>query len=188
LANIELDSTRGPIAVRQMNFDRGRAIPNAGFIIGNLFVNSSNYQFAYYSLASCNVVTLGEPGKLTVEQERFYKKWNTYLEQMESKYEYSKYYQLYNIFDRPGDNNWDGCYRINTKKQGGLLFFYRNNSPDKERIFRIPCLEKQNRYKIYSHDSGRTIGIFSGRTLIEEGIKISIPGTYSGVILTIEKI
>jgi hypothetical protein len=27
------------------------------------------------------------------------------------------------VFDRPSENNWDGCYRINMEKQGGLMFF-----------------------------------------------------------------
>jgi alpha-galactosidase len=187
LANVELDSLRGPISVRQMNYDRGRAIPNTGFLIGNLYMNSGNYQYGYYSLASANVVHVGEPVKLTGAQQAFYEKWNKYLEEIEAKYQYTQFFQLYDVFERPSISNWDGCFRFNTEKQGGLLFFYRNNSPDNQRTFRIPCVNENNRYKIYSHETGKVIGRYSGKTLIENGIRIVLGSPYSGTILTIEK-
>jgi alpha-galactosidase len=112
---------------------------------------------------------------------------NGYLKKLEKKYQYTKYFQLYDVFDRPTDSNWDGCYRINTEKQGGLMFFYRNNSPDTNRKFRIPCLEATSRYRIYSYEDNKTIGIFSGKLLIEKGISVTIPTTYSALVLTIEK-
>jgi alpha-galactosidase len=187
LANVELDSIRGPMGIRQMNFDRGRAIPNAGFLIGNLFMNAGNYEYAYSSLASANVVYVGEPQKLTRKQQEYYQKWNAYLQKIEKKYQFSQFFQLYDVFERPSNSNWDGCFRINTEKQGGLLFFYRNNSPDSHRIFRIPCLIATNRYKVYSHETGKIIGTYSGKNLIEKGIDVHLPSPYSGIILTIEK-
>ncbi|HVV02714.1 MAG TPA: hypothetical protein VHC96_00765, partial [Puia sp.] len=133
------------------------------------------------------LVMLGDPRKLTPEQQAFYKKWNSYLKLMEAKYRYSQYFQLYDIFDRPTDNNWDGCYRINTEKQGGLMFFYRNNSSDERRTFKIPCLQPRSRYKIYSFGTGQTIGSFTGKTLMEKGITVTIPSLYTAQVLTIEK-
>jgi hypothetical protein len=67
------------------------------------------------------------------------------------------------------------------------MFFYRNNSSDEQRAFKIPCLQPQNRYKIYSFETGKTLGIFSGKTLIEKGITVTIPTTYTAEVLTIEK-
>ena len=130
---------------------------------------------------------VGDPREITDEQKAFYRKWNNYLKQMEAKYQYSRYYELYDIFDRPTDNNWDGCYRINPEKQGGLMFFYRNNSSDIRRTFKIPGLLPQNLYKVYSFETNKTYGVYSGRMLTEKGITVTIPTTYTAMVLTIEK-
>lgn len=187
ITNFGQDSPAGPISIRQMNFDRSRVIPTSTMLIGDQSVNFSNYKFVYFSLASSTLVFVGDPRKLSSEQQSFYRKWNSYLKKFEEKYQYSRYFQLYDVFDRPTDSNWDGCYRINTEKQGGLMFFYRNNSPDTKRSFRIPCLEANSHYKIYSYEENRTLGIFSGKTLMEKGISVTIPTTYSALVLTIEK-
>ena len=109
------------------------------------------------------------------------------MNRLEEKYQYTNYFQLYDVFDRPTDGNWDGCYRINTEKQGGLMFFYRNNSADTKRSFKIPCLQAGSRYRIYSFDTNKTMGVFSGKTLIEKGLTVTIPSTYTALVLTIEK-
>ena len=107
---------------------------------------------------------------------------------MEDKYQFSQFHQTYDVFDRPTDSNWDGCYRINTEKQGGVLFYFRNNSMDETRIFRIPGLEPKSTYRIYSHDKGNLLGTYSGNKLINTGLKISIKKPYSALVLGIEKI
>jgi alpha-galactosidase len=187
LTNFEQKPPAGPISIRQMNFDRSRVIPTSTMLIGNQSVNFSNYKYVYFSLASSTLVFVGDPRNLSPEQQSFYRKWNGYLRRMEEKYQYSRYFQLYDVFDRPTNNNWDGCFRINTEKQGGLMFFYRNNSPDTKRSFKIPCLQPRNRYKIYSCENNKVIGVFSGRTLMEQGIPVTIPTTYTALVLSIEK-
>lgn len=187
VSNFEFARPIGPISVRQMTYDRARAIPNSTLLIGSQYIDYVNYKYTYFSLAEGALVMLGDPRKLTPEQQAFYKKWNSYLKLMEAKYRYSQYFQLYDIFDRPTDNNWDGCYRINTEKQGGLMFFYRNNSSDERRTFKIPCLQPRSRYKIYSFGTGQTIGSFTGKTLMEKGITVTIPSLYTAQVLTIEK-
>src|SRR6266487_2261801 len=187
LTNFEFEPPVGPIAIRQMNYDRSRVMPVSTLLIGNQYMNFPNYKYVYFSLASASLVMVGDPRKLTAEQQTFYKKWNNYLKQMEDKYQYTSYFQLYDIFDRPTDNNWDGCYRINTEKQGGLLFFYRNNSPDTKRSFKIPCLDSTSRYRIYSFENNKTFGVFSGKYLMEKGIPVTIPAIYTALVLSIEK-
>lgn len=190
LANLDFTPPLGPLLIRQMNFDRSRVMPAPALLIGNQMINTDDpgYQYAYFSLASGSLVMLGDPRKLTPEQQTFYLKWNRYLKQMEAKYQYSRYYELYDIFDRPTNDNWDGCYRINTERQGGLMFFFRNNSSDSRRTFKIPCLDPHSRYRIYSFEKGKKLGVYSGKTLIEKGITVSIPTVYTAQALTIEKI
>ena len=67
------------------------------------------------------------------------------------------------------------------------MFIYRNNSADEHRTFKIPCLQPQNQYKVFSFETGKMLGIFSGKTLMEKGIKVTIPTTYTAQVLTIEK-
>lgn len=190
LANLEFAPPLGPVTIRQMNYDRSRVLPGSTLLIGNqnIDIDVNDYKYAFFSLASGSLVMVGDPRKLTAEQQAFYQKWNGYLKQMESKYHYSQYYELYDIFDRPTNSNWDGCYRINTELQGGLMFFYRNNSADERRTFRVPCLQPNSRYKVYSFETGKTIGKFSGKSLIEKGITITLPTIYSAQVLTIEKL
>jgi alpha-galactosidase len=188
LANLEFPSPAGPMAIRQMTYDRLRAMPGGPLLIGNQYINTPDYQYAYSSLASASLVMVGDPRKIDPEQQAFYRRWNNYLQQMEAKYQYSRYYELYDVFDRPTNSNWDGCYRINTEKQGGLMFFYRNNSSDERRTFKIPCLQPDSRYEIFSFEAGKSLGIFTGKTLIEKGLTVTIPTIYTAQILTIEKL
>ncbi|MFL5738781.1 MAG: alpha-galactosidase [Flavisolibacter sp.] len=188
LTNFQQSPPDGPISIRQMAFDRSRVLPPSTLLIGNQSLNFSNYQYVYYSLAASSLVYVGDPRSVPGNQMKFYRRWNDYLKKIEAKYKYSRYYQLYDVFERPGFSNWDGCFRINPEKQGGLMFFFRNNSPDSSRRFRVPCLNEQYKYRIYSFESNKTIGIYSGKTLMEDGLPITLSQTYSGVILTIEKI
>lgn len=190
LANLEYGPPAGPIAIRQMNYDRSRVMPASALLIGNQYIDigNSNYKYAFFSLASGSLVMVGDPRKLTTGQQEFYNRWTRYLKQMDAKYQYSRYYELYDIFDRPTNSNWDGCYRINPDKQGGLMFFYRNNSSDERRTFKVPCLQARSRYKIYSFETGKTLGKFTGKTLMEKGITVNIPSVYTAAVLTIEKL
>jgi alpha-galactosidase len=188
LTNFEQPPPAGPISIRQMNFDRSRVMPTSTLLIGNQSLNFSNYKWVYFSMASSTLLFVGDPRKLLPGQQSFFRKWNSYLKSMEEKYQYSKYFQLYDVFDRPTDNNWDGCYRINTEKQAGLMFFYRNNSADSTRSFKIPCLEPGSRYRVYSFDTNKTLGVYQGKHLVEKGMTVTIPSTYSALVLTIEKI
>ena len=151
-------------------------------------MNFDNYRYVFFSLASSSIVFVGDPQKLQIQQKQFYNKWISYLKAIEANYQYSHYLQLYNVFERPDDGNWDGCFRINTEKKGGLMFFFRNNSPDAARTFRIPCLDPGTTYRIYSFEDNKTMGIFKGKTLIEKGITVHIASTYTAKVLTIEKV
>jgi alpha-galactosidase len=188
LTNFEQPPPAGPLSIRQMNYDRSRVMPTSTLLIGNQSLNFSNYKWVYFSMASSTLLFVGDPRKLLPEQQSFYRKWNSYLKRMEEKYQYSKYFQLYDVFDRPTDSNWDGCYRINREKQAGLMFFYRNNSADSKRNFKIPCLEPGSRYRIFSFDTNKSLGIFSGKSLMEKGLAVLIPSTYTALVLTIEKV
>lgn len=187
IVNFDVPPPNGPINVRQMNYDRSRVIPSATMNIGNMQVNFTNAEYVYFSLASSNLCMMGDARKMTDAQIAFYKKWNTYFKSREAKYQYTQYHQTYDVFDRATDRNWDGCYRINTEKQGGLMFFYRNNSNDAERNFTIPFLQPQSRYRIFSFEQNKTIATLTGAALQQKGFTIKLPEKYTALVLEIEK-
>lgn len=187
IVNFDFPPPTGPISVRQMNYDRSRVIPPVTMNIGNMQMNFPNEQYVYFSLAPSNFCMMGDARKLTGKQEAFYKKWNTYFKSCDAKYQYTQFRQTYDVFDRATDKNWDGCYRINTEKQGGLMFFYRNNSNDAQRNFTIPFLQPQSRYRIFSFGKNKTIAVLTGAELKEKGLTVKIPDRYSALVLEIEK-
>jgi alpha-galactosidase len=188
LTNFEQPPPDGPITIRQMTYDRSRVVPAASLLIGNQSVNFENYKYVFFSLASSSLILVGDPRTIKPEQRAFYKDWTSYLKEVERKYQYSQYFQLYDVFERPGYNNWDGCFRINTEKSGGLLFFFRNGSADEKRTFRIPCVDTAGTYRIYSHQQKRTLGIYNGKKLAEQGLTVNIPSTFTALVLTLEKV
>ena len=187
LTNFDFKQPAGPISIRQMSYDRSRVVPTSTLLIGNQFIDSDNSPYVYFSMVSTSALMVGDSRKLSSKELDFYTKWNSWFKEIENKYQFSKYRQVYDIFDRPTDNNWDGNYRINTEKSGGLMFFFRNNSSDATRIFKVPCLNPDFTYRIYSHDDGKVVGSYKGSELINVGVSITIPTTYSAKVLLIEK-
>jgi len=186
LTNFDFPPPAGPIAIRQMCYDRARIVPASTLLIGNQFMDFPNFPYVYLSMAASSALMVGDPRKLTVPNRAFYAKWNAWFKEMERKYQFSQFRQVYDIFDRPSDSNWDGSFRFNTEKDGGLLFVYRNNSGDTSRTFRVPCVQADHRYRIYSHETGQIVGHYTGTQLQKQGLLIHIPTTYTAQVLAIE--
>jgi alpha-galactosidase len=107
---------------------------------------------------------------------------------MDRKYRVSAYYQVSDVFDRPGLSNWDGCYRFNREKEGGVLFFFRNGSPDAERAFRVFCVNPASNYRVYSPEAGVDLGTFAGKELVEKGLRVTIDKPFTALVLGIERV
>jgi len=187
LTNFDYPPPAGPISIRQMNYDRSRAVPANTLLIGNQFMNAPNYRYVYFSMAGGATVMVGDPRKLSAADKSFYRKWNTWFKSMDKKYQFTRFRQTYDIFDRATNENWDGCFRFNPEKEGGVLFFYRNNSGDSTRIFKVPCVHADVRYRIYDPENNRTIARLRGSELLSKGLSVTIPETYSARVLGIEK-
>lgn len=187
LTNFDFRPPAGPISIRQMNYDRSRAVPASTLLIGNQFMNFPNYRYVYFSVAGGTALMVGDPRQLTGPDKAFYWKWNNWFRHMDKQYHFTRFRQTFDVFDRPTDENWDGCYRFNADADGGVLFFYRNNSGDSVRTFKVPCVNRDVRYRVYNADDNRTIGVFRGADLIERGLRVQIPSTYTAAVYGIEK-
>jgi alpha-galactosidase len=187
LSNFGWDPPKGALEIRQLNFDRGRVIPPATMFIGNPPVDKEASRYGFFSIAQSIPVMLGDPRRLTPEMKSWFKKWLGWFKEMDRKYRFSAFYQVSDVFDRPSFSNWDGCYRFNREKDGGVLFFFRNGSPESERTFRVFCVNPGSTYRVYSPETGAELGVFPGRDLVEKGLRVAIDKPFTALVLGIEK-
>ena len=187
LSNIEQEPPYGPLYMRQLNFERARVIPASTMLIGNLKINSENSELSFQSLMGATCLMLGDPRLISEEKAAWFKQWSGWAKKMQEKYNYMQFYQTSDVFTRPEINGWDGFARINPEK-GGLLCFYRNNSPEAERIFPIVWVDDNASYKVYSSLSKDLIGEYSGKELKTSGLKVNISERNSAEIWEIEKV
>jgi alpha-galactosidase len=188
LSNITADPPGGAITIRQLAHDRARVIPVSTMLVGNPMLDAPNHQFAFLSMLSITPITLGDPRLLTAEQKRWYKNMYTWYRAMEDKYQISQFYQLSDVFERPSHSNWDGSARFNQEKNGGILCFYRNGSADKTRTFKIPWVDPNSVYSLYSPVTRKRIKKISGKHLIEKGLSVTIENEFSAEIFSVEEI
>ena len=106
---------------------------------------------------------------------------------MEEKYQFTRYYQKSDLGGKAGMSNWDACYKFNPDRGGGILFFYRNDSPDRMRSYRIHPVDKNKHYNIYDPDTGIIIGRFLGEDLINRGLEVNINRINTPLVLGIEE-
>jgi alpha-galactosidase len=106
---------------------------------------------------------------------------------MDRKYQFTRFTQISDIFPRPNQSNWDGCYKFNGEKQGGVLFFYRNGSLEATRTFHMPIVDSNTVYRLYSPEDNRIIRELTGKELMKKGITVTIPHPYEAKVIGIEK-
>jgi alpha-galactosidase len=157
-------------------------------LIGNQLMVSDNHEFAFKSVASSVQLLCGDVREITTLQKLWYRQWSDWFHEMEEKYQYTRFFQKSDMFDKPTLGNWDGCYRINPAREGGIMFFYRNNSPDVSRTFRVHCVKDHSTYSVYEPMTGDEVGRFTGLDLREKGISIQIDSVNTARILGIEKV
>jgi len=187
LSNIRFQPPKGSLIARQLCYERSRTIPASTMIIGNQKMNDPNHEFSFHSLFSMTPIMLGDPRELNNREKKWYKEWHDWLKTQQEKYEILKFHQISDVFQKPTYSGWDGCARFNKEKNGGILCFYRNNSPESSRIFQIPWVDEKSTYKIYSPRLKKTIGSFTGEHLKTNGLKVEIPRRNQAEILSIEK-
>ena len=188
LTNYNDDPPIGPINIRQMSYDRARVIPAATNLIGNQFIDTDFSKYTFLSLSSGKPILVGDSRKLSEDLKKWYSKWIGWFNMMDNKYQFTRFTQTSDVFPRANFSNWDGCYKFNKEKQGGVLFFYRNGSLETTRTFEMPLVDPETIYKLYSPEEGKSIGNFSGKELLEKGLTITIQNMYEAKVLGIEKV
>jgi alpha-galactosidase len=160
------------LLARQLRYDRARVVPPSPMLWGNLRMDQDNPQLSFTSLVCSTPV--------------MFKRNVAWLTGLEDKYHWTRYYQTSDIFGRPAASGWDGCARFNPEQDGGILTVIRNDSPERLRVIPLPWVNAAGRYRIHSSLQENDPGIFEGRVLKSEGLRVEIPERNQGAVLSIE--
>lgn len=176
------------LEARQLRYDRASVLPPSTFVVGNLRADDQDARRSFASLVPATVVMLGDLRKVAAPERAWFKQRTAWLAQMERKYQYSRFYQVGDVFGRPTASGWDGCARFNTERDGGLLCVYRNDSPESSRTFPLPWVKKESRYTIRADWGRKYLGSFSGETLQRDGLRVDLAARNQSDVLEIEAV
>ena len=186
LSNIEEPFPTGALRMRQLAWWRSPVLPAGSLVIGNLPLDSKNFEFDLKSLIGTLPIVLGDPRKLTPEKRASIKKWADWMIRMQDKYDYMSFRQDLQGFGEPREDFWDGWSRINTlTKKGGIIGVFRQGSHEKTRTVFIERLDPDRKYSVFLAPEGKNITVLTGRQLSTEGFIVSFSNDYEGDIYEI---
>lgn len=189
VSNMDGMSLEGLTYIRRTNQKRGRVVPPAAMLTGNPNYANPDLMLAYQTISTSLPVFLGDARVLDQEQKKSIKAWSEWYAEMNKKYNYYHYHQYSDIFSEPGLRTWDGVYKVNPEAGGGILFFFRNDSPDETSRFHIPAslIDAGSVYTITRPLPKEKTWTYSGKELIEKGVEIKIGEAWGWEVLGIEK-
>lgn len=186
LSNINLRGPQGAMLVRRLAWERCPAIPATSLVIGNLFINDERADLAYKSLLGTLPVMLGDPRKLSTAQRAEYKKWATWVKQLEASHLFMSYRQDIPGFGEPQEGAWDGFCRVNTETDsGGLIGVFRQGAKEKRRTVTIPWLDPTKKYHIKKGYKGDVVAVLTGKELEEAGFEVTFNREYDGELFEV---
>ncbi|CCG98898.1 alpha-galactosidase [Fibrella aestuarina BUZ 2] len=186
LASNRIGASAGSRALRQLTYDRGQVVPSGTLLTGNLRLDEPLAKQQYLSMASSTIVFTGDVAKLLPTDKAWLKAWNGWLAALNERTQYTRFYQTGDVLPRPDTHNWDGAIRFNPERNGGLLCFYRNDSPEATRIFPIRGVKPAGTYLIRQGGTNAVVGTFTGQQLLTTGLPVTIPNRNEASLLSIE--
>jgi len=186
LSNIENPFPTGALRMRQMAWWRSPALPAGSLVIGNLPLDSKNFEVDLKSLIGTLPIVLGDPRKLTPEKRASIKKWADWMVKMQEKYDYMSFRQDLSGFGEPREGSWDGWSRINTdSRKGGIIGVFRHGSNETSRIVCVERLDPKARYSVLLAPEGKEIAVLTGSQLATRGFRVELSEKYDGDVFEI---
>ena len=186
LVNVEQPVPLGSSRVRNLAWWHAPVIPAAALVIGNLTLDDPGSELSFKSLAGSLPIMLGDPRKLSPENQTRLKNWADWLRQMQEKHDYMLYRQDLPGFGEPLENQWDGWMRINTDtKSGGIFGVFRQGGIESSRMVSIPGLLPETIYAIKKGPAGDEILRSTGRDLAEKGLPVQLNQKYDGTLFEV---
>ena len=108
------------IRIRNMAWWRSPAIPATSLVIGNPQMQDPGWETHIKSIAGALPIMLGDPRKLSDADQKKYRGYADWLQQMEAKYGIMSFRQDLPGFGEPMEGMWDGFqtdkYRIKRRR------------------------------------------------------------------------
>ncbi len=184
ISNFSAKPPKGSREIRQLSWHHGLVVPSSCMVIGNQHMDAKNHEFSFLSNLSHTPTMLGDPRNLSVEEKEWYMKYYSWYKKMDEEFEVSKYFQTSDVFAEAKASNWDGFARFNTEKQGGILCFFRNDTPEDKRTFLIPWVNPDKEYVVKDIE-GKLIGKYRGKVLSNDGLQVTIKSRNNGKVVSI---
>jgi alpha-galactosidase len=188
ISNFEAAPPEGSRTVRNLAYHRGLTIPTSCMVIGNQKLEAENHQFSFISNFGSMPIMLGDPRKLTDDEKAWYRKMSTWFNRMDDLYSITEYYQTAGVFGPPNDNDWDGFFRFNSSKNGGIICVFRNDNADEKRYIKIPFCQENKSYEIVNGETEHALGVFQGIDLKANGFELLIEEKNKAVALEIKEV
>ncbi len=186
LSNIENPFPTGALRMRQMAWWRSPVLPAGSLVIGNLPLDSKNFEFDLKSLIGTLPIVLGDPRKLAPEKRASIKKWADWMVKMQERYDYMSFRQDLPGFGEPREGFWDGFARINTvTRNGGIIGVFRHGSQERSRTVCVERLDPKAHYSVLLAPEGKKIAELTGYQLEKEGFTVTLTENYQGDLFEI---
>ncbi len=183
LSNVEQPFPAGPLRVRHLAWWRSPALPASSLVIGNLQMNEETFEFSLKSLIGSLTIVLGDPRKIPPAGRTEIKKWSTWMQAMQDKYDYMSFRKDLPGFGEPAEGMWDGWMRMNTEtKAGGIIGVFKQGARDIRRTVVLSDLDPAGQYTVRLAPNGKEVITASGKLLIEKGFEVEISEEYGANI------
>lgn len=168
------------IRIRNMAWWRSPAIPATSLVIGNPKMQDRDWETHIKSIAGALPIMLGDPRKLSETDQKKYRGYADWLQQMEAKYNIMSFRQDLPGFGEPAEGMWDGFQRINTEtKDGGIIGIFRHGSVERNRVVTVRYLNPEVKYEIKTLE-GNVVVTLTGTELQDKGFVVDLEGLYFG--------
>jgi len=79
---------------------------------------------------------------------------------------------LYHVSERPDGRRWDGIEYYDPGAGRGVVFAFRNRTPEDTHAFRLKGLDPVSSYRVACEDASSPPVVMTGRALMDAGVKV----------------
>jgi hypothetical protein len=94
--------------------------------------------------------------------------------------------KVHHILPRPDGYHWDGMFYWSPGLKRGTLYIFRPNNDQVEQRVRLQGLEPATHYRVRSQDGSVAEEIRTGTGLMQDGLRIRLPGKYTSDLVYLE--
>jgi hypothetical protein len=95
--------------------------------------------------------------------------------------------KVHHILPRPDGYHWDGMFYWSPGLKHGTLYIFRPNNDQVEQRVRLKGLEPARRYRVRSQDGSVAEETRTGTGLMQDGLRIRLPGKYTSDLVYLEE-